>query len=272
MFKFPNGSEYRLLLVDTNILSNIVKNRNNEKELFTTFIKEHTFAPCFSFQSILEIKNSSNNGNTILFDNFLDCFSQFPCISLFPYRMLTNQEIKHTLNGEKIDISKCMNAFSVFGKDDSYNFELWCDKILTGVQHTIQTEELENMAFAKEMEVERRTAIKSDKPMLYPNFEKGFFDNFFACEEKSLMSKSYDAESYPAIAMMAITKFDRVYRTPKRTLGVNDVNDIFISAYIPYMDAIIMENHQVDVVRQRKSRFRFLQDIQLFTMRDIFNR
>ncbi len=269
MFIFPNGSEYKLLLVDTNILSEVTKNRSNELNKFIQLIKAYNFAPCFSFQSVLEIKNSSKGGNVDLYSNFLMLFSQIPCIMLYPYREITNQEIQKALYGDSIDIAKTMNAFSICGKDESYDFEKWVSKILNDLSPIIILEENEIVEAANEFQFQRIKAQKNHTRVLFPSFLKEFFNAFFYREAPSLINNRHNVEDYPAIAMMGITKYDRIYNIKNRSVGVNDVNDIFISAYIPYMDAVIMENHQIDLLRQKKSQYGFLSSLELYKMADI---
>lgn len=68
--------------------------------------------------------------------------------------------------------------------------------------------------------------------------------------------------------MMSITKYDRLYKCNK-TIDVNDVYDVLISAYIPYVDAVIMENHQVEVLKQNISKLERLKFVEKYALRDL---
>lgn len=69
--------------------------------------------------------------------------------------------------------------------------------------------------------------------------------------------------------MMCITKYDRIHGNSKKNVGKNDISDTIISAYVPYMDAIMTEKHQIDVVRQNISKMDTLRLIERFSMSDI---
>lgn len=68
--------------------------------------------------------------------------------------------------------------------------------------------------------------------------------------------------------MMAITKYDRVFRN-RKAVNVNDVYDVLISANIPYMDAVITENHQSEMLKQSASKLKVLENIERYTLKDL---
>ena len=89
MILFPNGSSYKTILLDTNILSNLCK--NNEFDVFLHKFLSNNYAACISIQSIFEIYIAEPKGKSILFQKFIKLFSLIPNIVLFPYRSITEQ-------------------------------------------------------------------------------------------------------------------------------------------------------------------------------------
>ena len=67
-------------MLDTNILSNICKNRNAEKENFISRFIDKKYAPCIEFQSVLEIYNAEPKGKSPLFESFVEVFSEIPTL------------------------------------------------------------------------------------------------------------------------------------------------------------------------------------------------
>ena len=270
MFTFPNGNQYKLLLLDTNILSNICKNKNGEKENFISHFIEKKYAPCIAFQSVLEIYNAEPKGKSALFESFIKVFSEIPTLLLYPYRSLTSQEIEVYL-GEKneIDISSIINAFSAFGKDKTYDFEYWILTMISALQNTITLSDVEIESQAREWQFERYHYKSKHIFVPYPLYEKQFFSIFFDSECPRLLKEEFNPLKFKAIRMMCITKYDRIHGKSNKNVGKNDICDTIISAYIPYMDAIMMEKHQIEVVKQNIAKIDTLDQIERFNMSDI---
>ena len=265
-FRFPNGSEYKLLLLDTNVLSNIAKNRNGELEILLSRFLLNKYAPCFSFQSILELRKSSLNGKTDLYQKFNEIFSVIPCLTILPYRTITNQEInKHIHPAADIDLNLALHAFSPFGKDDSYDFDKFIGTLLSKLIHTVNAEENEVEKTVASWVNERLFYQKRHQKLLYNTFETKFFKEFLMIEKPELSDSKLNPNDFPAIKMMCITKFNRVH-VSKKSIGVNDVYDVLISAAIPYMDAIVTEKHQVEVLKQNEQKLKALQKIEKYTL------
>ncbi len=51
----------------------------------------------------------------------------------------------------------------------------------------------------------------------------------------------------------------------------SDVFDIIISSATPYMDAIVTERHQAEVIKKIKGQDKFLDSLRVFTLPEIRN-
>lgn len=83
-----NGNDCRLCLVDTNIVSEMVKKPSREfnKFLEMTLLKNKTL-PCFSLFTILELRKRKD-----VYKLFLEFFSFFPCvIAKAPEKLLSDE-------------------------------------------------------------------------------------------------------------------------------------------------------------------------------------
>ncbi|MBM3179883.1 MAG: type II toxin-antitoxin system VapC family toxin [Chloroflexi bacterium] len=83
-----NGKKYKLLLVDTNILSEVIKNRFQEfRKLLEWTTAEKTIV-CFSLFTVLEIRRAPT-----IYARFSELFSTIPCIILKSHEQLLHEEV-----------------------------------------------------------------------------------------------------------------------------------------------------------------------------------
>ncbi|MFI3202428.1 MAG: hypothetical protein R3Y54_13075 [Eubacteriales bacterium] len=151
-----------------------MKNKNGEFENFNMKFIANKYVPCFSFQSIIELRKSSLNGRAELYESFIELFSVFPCMMLYPYRQITQQEIAIALSNvdkKAVDMNDAMNAFTPLGKDNTYDFSIWENKMVEKLGALIVDEERENEETCKSWMDERVRLNKIYKMVLYPIFE-----------------------------------------------------------------------------------------------------
>ena len=95
----------------------------------------------------------------------------------------------------------------------------------------------------------------------------------FAGEPTQSVGKSF-AKSFTAVCMegaiivLACIIFSLFASSPP-VINVNDVYDVLISAAIPYMDAVIMEKHQIDVLRQNQLNLSQLSKVKRYTLANL---
>ena len=75
-------------------------------------------------------------------------------------------------------------------------------------------------------------------------------------------------DAFPSIKMTAFTVFYKFYVDSQRRPAESDAFDVIISAPAPYVDAIITERHQAEVIRKTKQQDNFLENLRVFTVRD----
>ncbi len=92
------GTEYKLCLLDSCIISEILKNRKEEGKNFVQLFLQNHYVPCISIWSILELRKSRN-----LFNQFLDFLSIFPFfLTKSPIDIFTD-EIKFYPQSSKVE-------------------------------------------------------------------------------------------------------------------------------------------------------------------------
>ncbi|HSJ85825.1 MAG TPA: hypothetical protein VK909_01360, partial [Anaerolineales bacterium] len=92
-----NGTQYKLCLLDTNAVSEMIKNRNSEFQKFLNNLFREGFVPSFSLFSIIELRQRQD-----LFSEFLDIFSVFPSVILKGHQQMLEEEIKNYPHYNKI--------------------------------------------------------------------------------------------------------------------------------------------------------------------------
>ena len=80
--------------------------------------------------------------------------------------------------------------------------------------------------------------------------------------------KAVEINSFPSLKSMTYTVFHKFYSDPNRKPSDSDAFDVLIAAALPYVEAVITEAHQAEVLRKTKRRDDFLNDLQVFTLRD----
>ena len=73
---------------------------------------------------------------------------------------------------------------------------------------------------------------------------------------------------FPSLRTVEYSLFHRSY-LKKKKLQVNDVMDIRMSSFIPYVDEVITEGYQADVYRKAKGHIKELKNLEVYTLRDL---
>lgn len=231
-----NGNKYRLFILDTNFISELLLDQTVDAKKFLNYSLENKLILCFSFYNVMEIKK----GYTERWKKFLDVFSMMPCVILRPYWMIIEEE--STGNANPI-----FNHFSMLGKDSSYHFEAWINEVL---EKTGEYLDLEQKHFENVMEFfnENKTLKNSDLEekfisMLYIHKFYSYF-NKNNNNLKSLIGTNMTS------AQLMFKLFQKRYIGLNRDFLISDFNDIAIASAVPYVDGIITENFQAEMLKQ----------------------
>lgn len=259
-YTFPNGSNYYLVLLDTNALSEISKDINGTRIGFIRRFPLNKYAPCFSAYNLFEIHNADR-----AYQSFINCFSNYPCLILHPYLTVIREEIQY-YNTKKIP-SIIINAFVPYGPDKSYDLASWLNGLWQNKELVLEIKKnaSEYPDIASGWEKQRRKTIIYTK-----DFETDCLRNFlFSIHAEWILNNTvFNIEEFPGARMMLFSQYMRIHRS-KKSLGANDVNDVMISSALPYLDAVITENYQAEVIKQAKSKIFQLKDIEIVTLSEI---
>lgn len=261
------NSEYKLLFLDTNALREIITNGTSFQEFSHKFlIGDIKYAPVFSIYNIFELRPYHD-----IYMNFIKIFSIIPCMMLFPYRLIIEEEIKaysenrtFTFNGNLI------NAFSSLGIGDSYNLEIFLNKLWDDepLRNTISREIEGLKEIAETWNTTKDNFINTKKKYPKLDLRKYFFDKEKETIIKDLenhgISLPHDINilKLPGNRVMEFSHFMRVYNR-NLTITPNDVMDVKMSCCIPYVDAVITENYQAELYKQMKSFIKPISNLEI---------
>ncbi|MCK4655227.1 MAG: hypothetical protein KAU01_12365 [Candidatus Cloacimonetes bacterium] len=270
-----SGTTYKLCLLDTNAISEIVKYPEIEgKGFITKFLIHRGYAPCITIYNIIEIRRKSE-----VYEKFLNSFSDIPFFLLKPYQLLLNDEIISIQDGTSI--IPIYNSFSPLGQNSSYNLRCFID----------------NLFSSKEIIKVERQWIKNDEESLKIWL---FYKNNFTPQKKD--ANSIDAEKYlkesgtqtltrlnpswvkkeresnripdinqfPSVKVMLYSIYYRLY-DPSWEKHYGEVTDVCIMAVSPYMDAIITEKFQANIFNKIRTKVKGLETLNVFKLKDIRN-
>lgn len=263
MFKI--GSEYyRMLFLDTNAIREISANSNYAFRGFTKkfFTGSERYAPCFSIYNVVELWSNEENYNL-----FLNIFSSIPCFMFFPIQSILDEEFNRDQTGHPFQFNgHIANAFipnSVLSSSNMRSF-------LNAMRSSGVSVAIENKIGKLKLTAE---AWEQTRHKTYQRTEKDFRELESSLVLKDLVNFGYlkpinSFENFPSLRIMEYSQYCRVHLSHAH-IKANDVMDVELSHITPYMDAIITESFQSNVLKKAKSFIPQLNNLEIYTLRDI---
>lgn len=153
------SKEYKLILLDTNALREIVTNTNLAgKGFLEKFFVQTTelYAPCFSIYNVIELMPYKD-----IYEKFLEFFSVVSCFMIFPIKNIFSKEVKCMLCEDRFVIdNKIANAFTPLRSEENYNFKIFLGKIDKEIMNNVKLELAQFSAIAIDWEKRRMEAEK----------------------------------------------------------------------------------------------------------------
>jgi hypothetical protein len=268
-----NGTDYRLCLLDTNALSEMVKHPDVLIRYFRWAMSERPhFVPCFSPFSVVELRRRPD-----LFDAFLERFdAEVPCFLTKGYEWLLEEETNAYPDPSGIDPTAL--GFSPLGSDGNRLPKVYAAALSDSTFIEQERQWNENAASI----VEGVTSLVANYPRSGSTYTSGEVSHFvfmagfsqIAMRQNAFMKRSLDRgvaleiDSFPSVKAMTYTVFHKFYVDPGRKPVTSDAFDMIIAAEVPYVDAVVTENHQAEVLRKTKRLDSFIDHVRVFTLRD----
>lgn len=267
-----SGNEYQLCLLDTNAISEIVKNRSVEGAGFIRNFPPSSHAPCITVYNIIELRR-----NKRAYNEFLKMFSIYPLVLTKPQELILDEEIRVFDTDERANI--LFNAFTPRGEDDSYNLSKFIDRLFQ--ESTLKTLEINWRSFEESTlstwVAGRDNFITSSE---YPNaadaeryIDLAFLQTLIRlridwCKAKIEARIEVTPDDFPSLKTMLYSLYYRIY-DPSWQPSHSDVTDILISSAIPYSDVFITEKFQANILSKLKTQNPKLKSIDVKRIKDI---
>ncbi len=244
-----SGTEYRLCLLDTNALSNIVEHRDTFGHAFIERFPPSDWAPCWTIYNVIELRRAPEHLR--LYDAWLDFFSRYPSFLLEPYSRIVAAEVAayhHYPAGPPL-----LNAFTLAGSEDRHFLRPFLEKLF------VQDWMIELEAGWRDDEndtlrewVSRSNDGRKADQYVAESVVVHLAENHQSWTAGLLNSGStLDINRFPALQAMLYSQFYRI-REPGRVHEASDVTDVRIMAAAPYMEAVVTERFQAEVFRKAK--------------------
>ncbi len=267
-----SGNSYRLSLLDTNGISEIVKRPTIEGRGFIERYPPDAYVPCFTPYNLFELRRHAE-----VYDKFLDFFSVYPCFLTKPHQFILEAEL--TATGPLPIETILLYAFSPVGADKSRNLRCFVERLFEKPEIAQE----ERQWRAKEQSIlaawlknsknfqPRRSAGNSLDADRY--VKMATIDTL--CSIAPAWIKSHldrgtlpDIAKLPSLQIMLYSQYYRIF-SPGLKLSQQDVTDIRIMACAPYVDAIVTETFQAEILNKVRKRVTGLNSVEITRLRDI---
>jgi hypothetical protein len=267
-----SGKTYQLVLLDTNALSDIVKNKKKEGLRFVTEFDAGGYAPCITIYTLFEIRK-----NEEAYKSFLKFFSVYPVFFLKPQLEILKDEIA-AYNTDK-NVSALFNAFTTYGKNQSHDLRYFIDVHFSKpenieLEKNWKEDERRGMEFWLKMrknfkstshDANKKDAKRYVNEVLFEYLRQEF--PAFVQQEPS-KKKIQASNKFPSLQAMIYSQYYRIFDR-KRKFNRSDVTDVRIMAASPYVDVIITENYQAEVFKKFKAEVHLLKELRVVRVGDL---
>jgi hypothetical protein len=265
-----NGHTYRLCLLDTNAVSEVVKRPDLGVQAILERFLPTEYLPCVSVFTVHELRRRSD-----VYEAFLELLSALPCMFLKGYEQLFQEEAELYPNPASIDPSllspyqidlppgmtrrgALAHIFSTaqFRRGER-KWRRGQASILDGMLRHVRNFPPDRSGhYTPRMIAEFvRRVSASQIAMRAPRF----------LDSRGLTEDTVDVAAFPSVKMMTYTVFYKFY-PDRRKASDSDVFDIIMSAALPYVDAVVTERHQLEVLRKTKRQDPFVAHVAGFSL------
>ena len=268
-----NGNTYGVCLLDTNALSEFVRRPTQDFRHFLDWEPGGlTLIPSFSLFSVIELRRRPS-----LYREFLTLFNDFPCVILKGHEQLLEEEVAAYPNPASIDPL----LVALPGRTVPSELRLLdlLDRHFTSAEGAAQ--ERKWLDGAKPI-VDGMTELVANYPpdgRTYTPREVRTFVEIAGFSQIAMRAGDFarrtveagnavDIDAFPSIKFTAFTVFYKFYVDGRRAPATSDAFDVMISSPTPYVDAVVTERHQVEVIRKTKRRDDFIAHVAAHPLRD----
>ncbi len=267
-----NGNDYRLALLDTNALSELALTPGAFERFESWSEAQPPFVPSFSLFSILELRR-----RPAAYSRFKDVFSTYPCLLMKSHEQLLAAEVD--CYPDHGSVEPALLGFSPIG-GEGMNLQTVLDLAFQD-EANLESEEYWNAGI--EPIVEGIGSLVANYPPSGAKYSRSEVRHFIelTCLSQLAMRQSQfmrhrvaveeepiDVDAFPSVKSTSFAVWHKFYADRDRKPTNSDAFDIVISAAIPYVDAVVTEAHLADSLRKTKRIDRFIEHVEVLTLRD----
>jgi len=265
-----NGHTYRLCLLDTNAVSELVTRPDSGVRAILDRFPRTEYLPCITVLTVNELRRRSD-----VYEAFLELFSAVTCMFLKGYEQLFQAEAGLYPNPDSIDPS-LLSPYQIrlplgMSRKDALahifstaqfrrgerKWRREQARILNGMLSHVRNFPPDRSGhYTPRMITEFvRKVSASQIAMRAPRF----------LDSRGLTEDTVDVAAFPSVKMMTYTVFYKFYSERRKALD-SDVFDIIMSAALPYVDAVVTERHQLEVLRKTRRQDPFVSHVAGFSL------
>jgi hypothetical protein len=268
--------EYPLCLLDTMAVSEMVK---RPEGMFRHYIewahgRPTLLVPCFTVYTVMELRRKPD-----LFRQFIQQFESYPCALLKGYMELLEEEAARYPDPSLIDVWSIAFLPAPLGGEGNRLANLtwmldlpeyaererqWNDdapKIVEGMASLVRNYPPTSGSAYTQKEVEAFQLMAS-----LPQLADHGHGDLVAGELAA--GREVDLDAFPSLMAMTYTVFHKFYSDTDRKPLHSDAFDVLTASVLPYVEAVITEAHQAEVISKTKQRDGFLAPLEVYTLRD----
>lgn len=264
-----NGHQYKVALLDTNIVSDMLKDQHGFGRRLLSRISLGEAIPSLTLYTIKEIQRSPD-----LYGGLLQFMAVVPTLILKTFTVLLDDEVGAYPTPSRVD-PVLLSPLGIIGPARLSRAQT--------LRKVFDSPEV--AARMKELEDGRQTLLELFKTRSAEYREHGLRPNrktirAFAgavCRDQLQASHpawlrknsvTLDLDAFPSVKAMAYSLFIR-FVSDARKPRLSDVLDVPIAGVLPYADLAGIESHQAEVLRKIGRMDPFLSHVDVFTIREI---
>lgn len=271
-FHVSDTKSYALCLLDTNIISELLNNHQDELKAFLDDFGPSSYAPCFTIYNIIELHRRKD-----LYKKFLNFFSIYPCFLLKPYNALFEEELNNY--SEDSSISPILKSFTPIKKNNMDHFESFLNYTFSkyDIKRSIDNwrdEEHEILANwlgnRKIFSPSKQVPNSTDAQKYIKQAGIQTVINHNPIEAGKLINNGIiiDIDRFPSIKVMLYSQYYRLF-DPHWTPRPQEVTDILIMGSAPYVDCILTEKFQAEILKKVKNKVIGLEQVDIKTLKNL---
>lgn len=268
----PSGTVYRACQLDTNALSEMAKRPAVEGIGYLERFPPDRYVPCMSVYSLFEIRRHSR-----VYSGFLEFFRNIPIVLLLPYRSIVWAELRSKSPLLFSDLVAYWFASHVRSK--SVGLDTFIDQLFASpaIAHEEQSRAANEQSVLRDW-LTMKSNFKPSRETPTAKDADRYVDEAYlhalAATDSEWMSGQLASgvipkvSQYPGVQVMLYSQYYRLFEKSWHAKP-SEVTDVMMSCCSPYVDAMVTERFQANVLSKLKQKVRGLESIEIARLRDI---